>query len=207
MVTDKELLELIEEIDPYLPSSVKIIAVGGTAMTLQQLKTSTIDVDFDIPNHEEYEAFKRTLEKLGFQNIRPGASNLKVIAPNGIILDIFSKNYIFCVQLIEPVDSIEIKKYKKIELHAINPYDLIITKTARSDTRDYEDIAALAQASKIDYTHLYKRYKASMQQSQVYKPAQLLHDILHYLKNKKVHIPETVFEATKKWITEESQTP
>lgn len=206
MIRDKQLLELIEEIDPYVTTSVKLIAVGGTAMTLQGLKDSTIDVDFNIPNQAEYEHFKKTLEKIGFKNIRPGGMNLKVISPNGIILDIFSENYIFCVKLVEPINSVEIRKFKKIEVRAINPYDLIITKTARSDTRDYDDITSLATNITLDYDYLFKRYRDCMTDSMVNQAPQLILDILEYLKNKKkINIPDKVIEDAKKW-KDESQT-
>jgi hypothetical protein len=199
MVTSAQLMELLDAIDPYLPQRVRLIAVGGTAMTLQGLKDSTIDVDFDIADFGEYESFRATLATLGFQNIKPGATNLKVLSPNGMIIDIFSAHYIFCVQLVDPVDTTQVRTYRRIELSVLNPYDLIITKTARSDTRDYEDILTIARTVPLDYNRLLKRYQETAMRSVVAHAPQFLLDVLTFLKKKGIAIPATTLKHARTW--------
>lgn len=43
------LLGFLQEVDKELERAITLIAVGGTALTLLDAKTSTIDADFTIP--------------------------------------------------------------------------------------------------------------------------------------------------------------
>ena len=46
----------------------------------------------------------------------------------------------------------------KLSLYTLNWYDIIITKTARSEPRDIEDILMIIQNQPIDFQKLKKRY-------------------------------------------------
>ena len=51
---DKQgLWDILEAWDPYLPRKIRVVACGGTALTLQDLKESTKDVDFLVPDNAE----------------------------------------------------------------------------------------------------------------------------------------------------------
>ncbi len=52
------LLDFLEELDKELDRKITLVAVGGTAMTLLDLKNSTIDVDFTIP-HDDLPILKK----------------------------------------------------------------------------------------------------------------------------------------------------
>jgi len=45
----KALMDFLEEVDRVLEEDVVLVAVGGTALTLMDTKTSTRDVDFTGP--------------------------------------------------------------------------------------------------------------------------------------------------------------
>ncbi|MBI2598283.1 MAG: hypothetical protein HYW50_03745 [Candidatus Diapherotrites archaeon] len=75
---NKRLLEFLEEVDKILPQKITITAVGGTAMTLLNLKTSTIDIDFEVSGQEE-KILRNVLDEL-----KPGFR-----------VDIFSDGMIF----------------------------------------------------------------------------------------------------------------
>jgi hypothetical protein len=52
---DKQtLLDTMEQWNRFLKRKVHLVACGGTAMTLLQVKSSTKDVDFMIPRVNEY---------------------------------------------------------------------------------------------------------------------------------------------------------
>jgi hypothetical protein len=53
-VGKSELLGILEQWNAFLKWTVQLIACGGTAMTLRQVKLSTKDVDFMIPEADEY---------------------------------------------------------------------------------------------------------------------------------------------------------
>ncbi len=62
MPCDKSaLFEFIEVVSEELTRRITLIAVGGTAMTLLDLKPSTIDIDFTIPE-EDLREFARVLK-------------------------------------------------------------------------------------------------------------------------------------------------
>ena len=138
MIDRNELVKWLRSIDKKLHKKITLIAVGGTAMTLLGLKSSTRDVDFCLKS-EDKKDFEKVLDK-----------KFKV--------DIFTDGYIFSEQL--PADysekSKEIVKMKNIALKALNPVDIIITKAARFNARDEEDIEALSKY--VDKNELIKRF-------------------------------------------------
>ena len=138
MIDRNELVKWLRSIDKKLHRKITLIAVGGTAMTLLGLKSSTRDVDFCIKS-EEKKDFEKALDK-----------KFKT--------DIFTDGYIFSEQL--PADysekSKEIVKMKNIALKTLHPIDIIITKAARFNARDEEDIEALSKH--VDKYELIKRF-------------------------------------------------
>lgn len=66
MITKKDLLEWLKEIDKKLKHKIIVVAVGGTAMTLLGFKASTRDVDFCV-NGKEVNIFKKTTENDKFK--------------------------------------------------------------------------------------------------------------------------------------------
>jgi predicted nucleotidyltransferase len=139
MIDKKELLKWLKEVDNKLNRGITIVAVGGTAMTLLSLKPSTIDIDFCVAEKD------RVLFEASINN------KYKV--------DIFVDGYIFSEQL--PVDYVDkakpILKLKHITLKALHPVDMVITKAARLNARDEEDIASIAKH--VDRNELVKRFE------------------------------------------------
>jgi len=127
MIDKDDLINWLEKADKILDNKIEIIAVGGTAMTLLGLKSSTVDVDFCL-DKKDVNYFKKVID-------------------NEFRVDIFTDGFIFSEQL--PSDykekSKEIRVMKNIILKALDPVDIIITKAARFNARDSEDIEALAK--------------------------------------------------------------
>ncbi len=143
MLTKNNLIEWLKRIDNKLNRNITLTAVGGTALVLLNLKESTIDVDFDIKK-EDYDLFKKLSE-----------GEFKV--------DLFIDGYIFSEQL--PENYVKLSEnygeaeFKHITLKILDPIDLVITKSARYNARDDEDIALLAKSFKIDKAELIKRFE------------------------------------------------
>ena len=139
MIDKNDLISWLKNVDIKLDRKITLIAVGGTAMTLLGLKASTRDIDFCIDS-KNLAAFKRAID-------------------NEFKVDIFVDGFIFAEQL--PDDyadlAIDILQMEKIYLKALSPIDIVITKTARLNARDEEDIAALPK--KIDRESLIKRFE------------------------------------------------
>jgi len=128
------LLEFLEVLNEDLTRKITLVAAGGTAMTLLDLKPSTMDIDFTIPSSDLPE-FEQALKN----------------NPPGFKVDRWTDGYVFCQSL--PDDyiekSIKIKEYSHISLRALNPLDIIVTKIGRLNQRDIQDIETCIKAYKI----------------------------------------------------------
>ena len=144
MALDKsDLLAFLKEVDRELPRKIHLIAVGGTAMTLLNLKNSTIDIDF-VLEREETDIFRKVLQAI----------------PHGFRIDIFSDGMVFSQQL--PKDYIEksitiTSHLKNIQLSALHPLDIVVTKIGRLDERDIEDIGACIRKFHLLKSDIQKR--------------------------------------------------
>ncbi len=116
MPCDKSVLfDFLNVLNENLSNKITLVAAGGTAMTLLDIKTSTIDIDFTIPSCDRLE-FEQALK-----------SN-----PPGYKVDRWTDGCIFCQTL--PNDylekSIKIKEFSHISPRALQPVDIIVTKIA-----------------------------------------------------------------------------
>ncbi len=159
MVDKSELLDFLGILDKHMEKQIELIAVGGTAMTLLGIKTSTIDIDFEV-KPEDFPALKTAL------NI-----------PHGYRIDVFTNGLIFSQQL--PADyrekSMPIKNFKNIRLLALHPIDIVVTKIGRLNERDKEDIKSCIKkfgltrrqikerAKKVEYVGKEEFYKDSLE--------------------------------------------
>lgn len=137
------LLDFLGELDKELSRKIIVVAVGGTAMTLLKAKPSTIDVDFTIPA-EYYDEFEAVLK----------------IVPHGFTVHYFHDGAVFVNMLPEDYleKSISIKtKTKNIDLRALHPVDIVVTKIGRLDRRDLEDIESCIKNFKLKKNQIVKR--------------------------------------------------
>ena len=93
MISTTDLLKFIEETDIKIKEEIILIAVGGTAMTLLNLKESTKDIDFCTPSKKQKDSF------------------IKVAKDSKFKIDIWYDGYIFTLQL--PEDYIKKAKLYK----------------------------------------------------------------------------------------------
>jgi hypothetical protein len=143
MPCDKSaLFDFLSELNENLPKKIILVAAGGTAMTLLDLKPSTIDIDFTIPGYDRVD-FEQALK-----------SN-----PPGYKVDRWTDGCIFCQTL--PSDylekSIKIKEFSHISLRALQPVDIIVTKIGRLDTRDLQDIEACIKKANVSVAEIKER--------------------------------------------------
>lgn len=160
-VTTNELFQTLEAWDRLLAmrGQIRLIACGGTALTLLGYKPSTKDIDFLVPVEKEHERLAAFLKKAGYRETstygwRRGGENL--------IFDLFPGNRVYVTELLtSPLEKgghKKIKEWKKIYLGVLNSIDLIITKLFRGTSVDFEDCMILAKGEKIDLEKLKERY-------------------------------------------------
>ena len=106
-------------------------------------KPSTIDVDFTIPGEYfgEFEVAKKTVQP-GFR--------VDLFCDGAVFITILPDDYLKKSKLIKT-------KLKKIELRALHPLDIVVTKIARLDRRDEQDIEACIKKFKIKKAQIKKR--------------------------------------------------
>ena len=146
MISKLDLMEYLNRIDKQLKQKITVVAVGGTAMTLHGLKESTKDVDFCVQTRGDWEAVKSAARRI--------SSTLR--------LDLFQGGFIYTLQLpddyakkAQPIKA----KLRNLEVRLLSPIDIIITKTARLNERDIEDIRALVSKKRVDKKKLIERYE------------------------------------------------
>lgn len=138
----KPLMEFLEEVDKNLDKDIDLVAVGGTAMTLLDLKPSTIDIDFNLSS-EDAEAFRQALKTI----------------PHGYRIDIFENGNIFSQQLPEGFEKgcIPVRRFMRINLLALHPVDIVAAKIGRLDERDIQDIEACIRGFGLTREQIRKR--------------------------------------------------
>jgi hypothetical protein len=128
------LFDFLEAINEDLTKKITLVAAGGTAITLLDLKPSTIDIDFTIPSRDLPE-FERVLKN----------------NPPGYRVDQWADGCVFCQTLPDNyIDkSIKIKEFSHISLRALHPVDIIVTKIGRLNERDMQDIETCIKNYKV----------------------------------------------------------
>ena len=159
-VTKSNLLNILFIWNRYLKRRVHLIACWGTALTLLNLKASTIDIDLLIPNRDEYKYLLKTIMDLGYEQ-KTGTGWQK---ERGFRFDLFPGNKIFITELLEsPLDEgnhMLFKEFTSIYLGILNYYDLIISKLFRFTPVDREDCLTLIRkkADEINLERLTSRF-------------------------------------------------
>ncbi len=140
-----------------LNEDLELFALGGTAMVLKGIKEATRDIDFITA--EPYEKIKRLFIRAGLKEEQSGkACNAWRLQETRI--DIFYDGFILGVPF--PQDwrqlSEKLQDIGSVHLFILNWYDIIITKIARSELRDIDDIIAILRSQNLDFRVLKQRY-------------------------------------------------
>ena len=142
MPCDKNaLFDFLSVLNEDLTKKITLVAAGGTAMTLLDLKPSTIDIDFTIPGCDRVE-FEQALKN----------------NPPGYKVDRWTDGCIFCQTL--PNDylekSIKINDFSHISLRALQPVDIIVQNWTVK-RRDMQDIDACIKKANVSEAQIRDR--------------------------------------------------
>ena len=156
------LMEILQNWNHFLRRRVHLIACGGTAMTLMDVKESTKDVDFMVPDHREHAYLIGELKKLKYEPITQSGWKR---ADEIFLFDLFKGNFIHTTELLESplVEGRHqmVKEYSHLYIGVLNYYDLISSKIFRGSTVDIDDCTQLyrAKSSEIDIQTLIDHYR------------------------------------------------
>ena len=157
----QSLLDELKQWNHFLRRKVHLIACGGTALTLLDIKASTKDVDFMVPLDADYRYLVSTLKSLGYESSTASGWKRK---DSPFVFDLFRGKRIHTTELLEsPLEEerhILIKEFSHLYVGILNSYDLITSKLFRGARVDFEDCLMLvkAQREEIDLDHLKEHY-------------------------------------------------
>lgn len=160
-ISKKELLNEISGWNRFLKRKVHLIVCGGTALTILDLKESTKDIDFIVPNIDEYTYLIDTLKKLGYKS----ASGNGWIRDGKYVFDLFRGKFVHTTELLEsPLledKNIFFEEFTNVYLGILNFYDLIISKLFRGAQVDFDDCIILykGKKSQINIDKLKERFE------------------------------------------------
>lgn len=144
------LLENMSMWNGFLKRKVRLIACGGTALTLIGVKDSTKDIDFIIPIEKEYDYLINTLKNLGYKN----TSGVGWSREEEFTFDLFRGNKVHTTELLEsPLEkgnNILLKEFTYIYVGILNYYDIIISKLFRGTGVDFDDCLDLIKFKRED---------------------------------------------------------
>ena len=197
-INAEELFELIESISKFIEKEIKMYVLGGTALTILNIKKSTRDVDINIESNSEYKYICKIFEQIGFEKKGP----IRWFTQEGMAFDIFHGSYILGTDLLP--DCLEkskfIKSFGNIKLYTLPLEDIIISKLARGDSRDFEDIKMILKNKKINLKDFVQRYKETMETSIVANYKQKLLDLIKIkFKEWKFSLDNSLIDEVKKW--------
>ncbi len=161
-VTADNLLATLAVWDGFIRSRgpIHLIACGGTALTLLGYKESTKDVDFMVPNEQEYKRLVRFLQRAGYEQITAYGWGRR---GEVTLYDLYPGSAVYTTRLLDsPLKKgghKKIRQWKRIYLGVLNPLDLVITKMFRGTQVDYDDCITLCRKEKISLKTLEARYK------------------------------------------------
>ena len=160
-LTKKDLLSVLIGWSKFIKRKVRLIACGGTAMTLLDVKVSTKDIDFIVSNDKEYAYLTGILKDIGYKN--EGGFRWKR-EKEFFDIDLFAGKYIHTTELLEsPLEEknhIFLQNIGRLYLGILNYYDLISSKLLRGSSVDFEDCLMLVKfkGKEINKNLLIKRY-------------------------------------------------
>lgn len=181
-IDKQSLLDKIGAWDGFLKKRVHLIACGGTALTLLNIKASTKDIDLIVPEVTEHKYLIENLKQLDYKT----ASGWGWERGDGFIFDLFRGKFVHTTELLdsplEKKNHILAKEFSMIYLGVLNYYDIIISKLFRATIVDIDDCLALIRAKRkeISFKYLESRFKetASFDVSQT----NVLKNFEHFMK-------------------------
>ena len=160
-LTKLNLLNTLRGWSKFSKRKVRLIACGGTALTLLDIKASTKDIDFMVPDPKEDNYLTKVLRDIGYKQFNPARWKKE----NELFeADLYSGKKIHTTELLEsPLEEgnhIFLQNIGQFYIGVLNLYDLISSKLFRGTSVDFEDCLMLVRVKgkEIDRDLLIKKY-------------------------------------------------
>lgn len=194
--TKEDLTAFMQKLDSFLDKPITIIALGGTALTLLNIKSSTRDIDF-ITTTKEYQILSNLFQVLGFKEL----AERRWLTNEGIIIDVYLDDYVVNVKLISPSKekSTLLRQFERINLRVLNFYDICITKIDRGDARDFEDIKHIFEKTDTNLSVLIRKFILTMDHSESENPKFKLLEFVKFIKEIGRDVSKEDMEKIHEW--------
>lgn len=147
MLDKSDILERIRVMGDRLNDNYKVVAVGGTSLTLHGLKEQTRDVDFIVEYGDILkfaDAYKEQYDEI-IHLAEPGT----------------------CFSIYMPTDYISrvenIGTFNNVTLYTLNILDTIVTKSTRFNTRDRDDLQNCTDINEEDLLSRIRDYSLKIE--------------------------------------------
>ncbi len=156
------LLDVLGQWNVFFKRKIHLIACGGTALTLLDIKPSTKDVDFLVPVESEYKYLVKILKDLGYRQTTGSGWQKK---GDLFIYDLFPGKRIHTTELLEsPLkegNHLLLKEFSHLYVGILNEYDLVVSKLFHGTDVDFEDCLMFVRARKdtIDIKRIEQHFK------------------------------------------------
>lgn len=202
MINLEDHANLLKAISQKLKKKIIVYAIGGTAMMLQGLKDSTVDIDLVFENDGDKEEFKAAAKSLGYKDMDPS----KVYGPKDNTPDMLTLGNerfdLFVDKIIDYTFSDTMKKRssktyefsKNLILKIADYHDIIILKCATKRTKDMDDIKSIIETKEINWDTIIDESKKQLELGEEHIFIDLggcLEDLRKTLKGK---IPQKVLD-------------
>ena len=156
----KDLLRLFKTLDKEVPFKATIICLGGTVLTLADIKEVSHDIDLIVPLNDKkkfaqfceiYDRIAKKLRLAAWEHPPFPAFDMSLLTINDYITR--SKQY----------KGISLKR---IDVLLMDIYDVVLSKLNRSLPRDIDDISLLIEEGLLSRTLLKQRYFELMRQQE-----------------------------------------
>jgi len=163
-LTKNDLINSLSAWNKFFKRKIHLIACGGTALTLLDVKDSTKDVDFMVPMAGEYNYLISAIKEMGYYPITGWGWQRE---GENYIFDLFIENRIHTTELLEsPLrkgNNTALFELTHLYVGILNHYDLLISKLFRGDSVDIDDCLILIKQKReeIDINRFKERFLES----------------------------------------------
>ncbi|MEM2135880.1 MAG: nucleotidyltransferase [Candidatus Jordarchaeaceae archaeon] len=188
--------DLSNYLSQFSQLSVRLVAIGGTALVLRGIKTATLDLDFVVQNEEDYRKLLDYSANLGYmaKAYEEGWTRLK----GPVVIEIFLKQ-VQGVRISERMISRcskDLLKFGKFEILPLHPQDVFILKAvAGREPKDLEDMKTIVEKKCINWEQLVEEIKMLLEEGASTRVVLSTGYWLEKLKNtEKLEIPDQLLD-------------
>jgi len=194
---EEKLRNLFLNLDMVLKENLKIFLIGGSAMILRKLKSSTKDIDVILESKRDLEILRNALSRLNFTFLR------NIFENPYYRIDVYVKRVLKGFELSEEMKRRASLFYsgKFLKVYILSNEDLFLFKSYSGREGDLEDCKILAE-KKLDWKIILEECLSQERRLNKLFSITLL-DMLYALKDYDVKAPNSIFRKLQRHCTEE----